>query len=188
MFGHFLSDVPSVLLDYYTAGTMVTQHLLDAGHKQIALFTRENYQGDLIPGLNWASRDFWRGYGDTLDKGGMSQAVVSFKAEGIGPYMAAESLLTHSSKPTGVVCCNDWATSALLQYADGHPDHVPANFAMAVFGRCDSIFPRRWPVTVFPALVEQIGAAAAETAFQLVQKETVEDVALPPGPGHIIQK
>jgi DNA-binding LacI/PurR family transcriptional regulator len=188
VFGRFLSGVPSVRLDYYAAGVTATQHMINAGHKRIALFTRDNYQGEIVPGLNWAAKDFWRGYCDTLAKSGLKEAVVAYEPETTGAYASAKDVLTHPLRPTAVVCSNDWAASALLQYADRNHDDVPTGFAMALFGGGNSILPREWPVTVFPAPVEQIGAVAAESAFQLIQKETVEEVALPPGKPIVIQK
>jgi LacI family transcriptional regulator len=188
VFGRFLSDVPSVRLDFYAAGCAATQHLIDAGHKRIALFTRDNYQGETVPGLNWAAKDFWRGYTDTIAKAGLKEAVVAYQPQATGAYASAKDVLKHPSHPTAVVCSNDWAASALLQYADRNHDDVPNGFALSIFGRGDSILPREWPVTVFRAPVEQLGAMAAESAFHLIQKDSVEDVALPPEKPIIIQK
>jgi DNA-binding LacI/PurR family transcriptional regulator len=196
VFGRFLKHVPSVRLDFYAAGCAATKHLISTGHEHIALFTRDNYQGDTVPGLNWGARDFWRGYIDTVVQAGLQQTVVAYQPQSAGltsgtatrastelfkgAFASARNLLKHPSRPSAVICGNDWAASALLQYADRHPGDVPDRFALAVFGRGDSILPREWPVTLFRAPVEQLGAMAGLSAFRAINKETVDDVALPP--------
>jgi DNA-binding LacI/PurR family transcriptional regulator len=119
---------------------------------------------------------------------GHKDAVVTYRPEPVAAYLAAKDVLTHPTRPTAVVCLSDWAASALLQYADRNQDNVPNGFALAVFGEGNSILPREWPVTVFPAPVERLGAVAAESAFQLVQKESVDDAALAPDEPVVIQK
>jgi LacI family transcriptional regulator len=180
VFGRFLSDAPSVRLDYFAAACQATRHLIDAGHQRIALFTRDNYKGDTLPGLNWAAQDFWRGYCETMAQAGLAEIVVAYSPAVPGGYASAKELLTHPSRPTAAVCANDRAASALLQYADRNQQMIPADFELAVFGGGDSILPGHWPVTLFPAPVEKVGAAAAETAFQLISKEPAQDIALPP--------
>lgn len=180
LFGRFLDGAPSVRLDYYTAGITATRHLMQQGHERIALLIRDKYQGDRVPGLNWAEHDFWRGYCDALKEKGLLEAVVAYPSTDLGPYQASENVLGHSSEPTAVVCCASRGATALLQYADRNIRQVPRRFAVSVFGRNEGMIPREWPVTVFPAPVEKLGAAAAETAFKLIQKEPAEDVALPP--------
>ncbi len=180
VFGQFLTGVPSIRLDFYAAGVEATQHLIDKGHKKIALFSRDNFQGDLIPGLNWAARDFYRGYCQAVEDAGLSEITVYHKAAPMDAYAAAKDVLNHPAKPTAMVCASAINASAFLQYTDRHHRQVPAGFEVAVFGGSESLFPRNIEVTVFPAPVEKLGAVAAETAFQLIQKESVEDVALAP--------
>jgi DNA-binding LacI/PurR family transcriptional regulator len=180
VFGRFVEGVPSVRLDYYAAGQAATNSLIRDGHKKIALLTRDKYKGDRVPGLNWAANDFWRGYCDAMKKAGLAEAVVAHQATELGPYTAAADALNHTSKPTAIVCSSIRGATSLLQYADRHFQQVPKGFAVAAFGRGEALLPREWPVTIFPAPVEKIGAAAAETAFKLIHKEPAEDTALPP--------
>jgi LacI family transcriptional regulator len=180
VFGRFLPGVPSVRLDYFAAGLTATRHLIDNGHERIALFIRDKYRGDRVPGLNWAANDFWRGYCQAVKDAGLPEVVVVHDPAALGPYMAAKDVLSHSSKPTAVVCSGGRGAAALLQYADRNYRQVPKGFAVSVFGDVEPIVPREWPVTVFPAPVEKVGAAAAEMAFRLIQKEPTEDIALAP--------
>jgi DNA-binding LacI/PurR family transcriptional regulator len=181
VFGRFLEGVPSVRLDYYAAGLAATNRMIQDGHKRITLFTRDKYKGDRVPGLNWAANDFWRGYCDAVKKAGLAEAVVAHPTTSdLGPFLAAKEVLNHSSKPTAVVCSSIRGATSLLQYADRNYKEVPKGFAISAFGRGEAMLPREWPVTIFPAPVEKIGAAAAEMAFKLIHKESAEDVALPP--------
>jgi DNA-binding LacI/PurR family transcriptional regulator len=180
VFGRFLPGVPSVRLDYFAAGLAATRHLITAGHKRIALFIRDQFEGDRVPGLNWAAHDFWRGYCQAVGDAGLAQAIVAHDPADLGPYIAAKEVFNHGSRPTAVVCYGGRSAAAILQYADRNHREVPRGFAVSVFGGVEPIVPREWPVTVFPAPVEKIGAAAAEMAFKLIQKEPAEDIALAP--------
>jgi DNA-binding LacI/PurR family transcriptional regulator len=188
VFGQFLTGVPSVRLDFYAAGHEATQHLIDAGHKKIALYTRDNYQGDVVPGLNWAARDYWQGYCKAISDAGLEEIIVEYLSTPLGAYSHTKDLLNHPSHPTAVICASTGVASAVLQYANRHHKQVPDGFELAVFGRGDSMYPHEWPVTVFPSPVEKLGAVAAETAFHLIQKESVEDVALAPEKPIVMQK
>jgi DNA-binding LacI/PurR family transcriptional regulator len=187
VFGQFLTGVPSVRLDFLAAGIEATQHLIDKGHKKIALYSRDNFQGDVIPGLNWAARDFWRGYCEAIKKAGLAEVIIYHKPGPMDAYTSAKDVFSHLSHPTAVVCSSGGNASALLQYADRHHNQVPEGFELAVFGGGDALLPRDIPVTLFPAPVEKVGAAAADAAFQLIQKELVEDVALPPDKPVLLQ-
>jgi DNA-binding LacI/PurR family transcriptional regulator len=187
VFGQFLTGVPSVRLDFYAAGVEATTHLIANGHKKIALFTRDNFLGDTIPGLNWAARDFWRGYCDALKEAGLEKIFVAHKPTVRDAFDMAKAVLNHPSHPTAMVCANALSSSAFLQYIDRNHRQVPKGFEIAVFGRDEWIYPREWPVSVFPAPVEKLGGVAAETAFQLIQKESVVDVALAPEKPVVIQ-
>jgi len=180
VFGRFLPGVPSVRLDYFAAGLAATRHLITAGHKRIALFIRDQFEGNRVPGLNWAANDFWRGYCQAVGDAGSPEIVIVHPPAALGPYIAAREILSHGSKPTAVVCYGARGAAAMLQYFDRHHREVPIGFAVSVFGDVEPIMPREWPVTVFPAPVEKVGAAAAEMAFRLIQKETVQDIAFPP--------
>jgi DNA-binding LacI/PurR family transcriptional regulator len=189
VFGRFVEGTPSVRMDYYAAGLIATRRMIEQGHQRIALFTRDQYKIDRVPGLNWAANDFWRGYCDAINQASLEQAVVTFEAgSAVGPYLASGRVLNHPAKPTAVVCASGRTAAALLQYADRNEQEVPKGFEVSAFGRSEAILPREWPVTLFRAPVEKVGAAAAETAFKLINKESAEDVTLPPEEPIVIRR
>jgi LacI family transcriptional regulator len=95
-------DFPYVDEDSYTGVKLLTQHLIDLGHKRIGYIAAPS--GLLFCHLRAC------GYRDTLEQNGLPVDESLFIHGDLtqrGGFQAAEELLSHPSAPTAIIACND---------------------------------------------------------------------------------
>jgi DNA-binding LacI/PurR family transcriptional regulator len=105
LIGTAKAGVPGVTIDDVQAGRTATQHLLNLGHRRIAIIS-----GNLIDAPFTAEHDRFRGYRETMEEAGLAidplmEAFGYFTVAGGEQAMTA--LLTHRERPTAVFAMSD---------------------------------------------------------------------------------
>jgi DNA-binding LacI/PurR family transcriptional regulator len=190
VFGRFVDGAPRVTVDYHAGAAAAVRLLIAKGHKKIALFTHADYRrAEQGLGLFWTAYEHWRGYAQALAEAGLEEIPVPYKLRKDRPregatyftaYEHAAALFSHPAKPTAVVCYRGSATEALLQYANAHPNAVPAGFGLAVFDRVRPVVTQQIDLHVLPLPTERVGQAAAQILMDLIAGRETENVAMGP--------
>ncbi len=164
------TSAPSVVVDEKALGRLVTQHLIDLGHRHIGFLHEPR-----------TARDSWRrvlGYRDALQKAGIEidDELIVETHSSIGDIVensraAAARLLAINPRPTAVVAFNDLIGIATIQAARERGLRVPED--VSVIG-IDDIEAGRYiepPLTTVPFPSRELGRAAVTLLFELLEGE-----------------
>lgn len=162
--------------DNVAVGHAATQHLLDRGHRRIALI---NGPSDLVVSL-----DRREGYAQALSAAGLSPDAALMQDGGFtreGGYHAMLRLLDQTDPPTGVFCTDDTMAVGALQACGERQAAVPGRVALV--GVNDDplaahVYP---PLTTVRIPVFELGATAARTLVDMLSGEltAVRQIILP---------
>jgi LacI family repressor for deo operon, udp, cdd, tsx, nupC, and nupG len=176
--GGSLGSYPSVRIDDVEVGRRAVRHLLELGHRTIAMIRTQDHEG-----LVWAAdRRRCRGYREALIEAGVEvsdRLVVTREWGPDGGAQAMDELLALDDPPTAVFAYSDEVAIGALTSLRRAGVQVPGR--MSVIGVDDH------PMSVFSDLttmrqpVEQQGAVAAQLAVALLNGTTTleADVTLP---------
>jgi LacI family transcriptional regulator len=159
------SDIPSIDVDNMRGASLATRHLLDLGHRRIALITNSSLDYT-------AASDRLDGYRQTLASAGISYDPDIVRYGNFTPasgFETMESLLASPRRPTAVFIASDTVALGALQAAHLYGLRVPEDLAVVGF---DDI-----PLAEFiePALTtvrlpaQALGYGAAEQLIQLIE-------------------
>jgi LacI family transcriptional regulator len=127
----FHASLPSVVVDDMAGGEMATRHLIELGHRRIALI------GDTPPEFrfDW-SRDRTRGYQRALERAGI-QLRPEYVREGTGSLHVARSiaieLLSLAERPTAIFAASDTQALGALEAARSLGVRVPEDLSVVGF-------------------------------------------------------
>ncbi|HLG77635.1 MAG TPA: substrate-binding domain-containing protein, partial [Ktedonobacteraceae bacterium] len=93
-------DIPQVSVDFYRAGQLAAQHLLDLGHRKLGVIFDEPQQTLRLEGF----LSILQAAQITLPPG-MKQVSSSTLESG---YRAAQNLLAQAERPTAIFATTDW--------------------------------------------------------------------------------
>ena len=163
--GGSLRDYPHVMVDDLEAGCTATQHLVDLGHRRIAMIRTSDTDG-----TTWSAdvlrRQAWR---ETLESAGLDAAdellVTESYAVGAGAR-AMERLLALPEPPTAVFAYSDELAFAAIAHARSVGVRVPEE--LSVVGVDGHPLGELLGVTTVDQDVAAQGRVAAELAIRLV--------------------
>lgn len=121
-------EVDTVLVDNRQGGKLVTQHLIELGHRRIACLTGPSH---LTPSAQRVT-----GYREALAEAGLAVDESLILRGDFHPgqgYAAARSLLERADPPTALFACNDLMALAALRAAAECGRSVPGSLAVAGF-------------------------------------------------------
>lgn len=183
----------SVLLDDRPGARAAAQHLLDLGHRRIALLTTAHGQPPgPVPdaahaGVGYVSRERVEGWMSALGPAGADVVAVNLDDNLEEDALeAARTTLTLPDRPTGVLCFSDVVAWAVVRVAHELGLSVPGD--VSVVGYDDSVLAR----TVTPALttvrqdLDAKGRAAARAIERVVATPGAPPPARPPAPEHVV--
>jgi LacI family transcriptional regulator len=119
VFGQFLPGVAKVNIDNTRAGALATRHLIELGHRRIALLTHSRYQNSQFHTDAWEQS---QGYHAEMKEAGLQPLVVAREIDFISPsphsFMQAgddglSALLALPDPPTAVICYGDYMAYGL---------------------------------------------------------------------------
>ncbi|WP_231954433.1 LacI family DNA-binding transcriptional regulator [Actinoplanes derwentensis] len=162
-------DVPSVGATNWSGGIVATQHLLDLGHRDIAVISGplDRLSGRArLEGARAALDSAGVGLDDRLVRLGL----FSF-ADGLEH---GEDLLTRPDRPTAVLCGNDLQALGVYEAARRHGLRIPEDLSVIGF---DDIPNAQWcgpPLTTVRQPLADMGAAAGAMVLALAAGQRPE--------------
>ncbi|MGP3966098.1 LacI family DNA-binding transcriptional regulator [Streptomyces sp. 6N223] len=161
-------DSPSVGANNWNGGLAATRHLLQLGHRRVAVITGPEHA--------LSSRARLDGYRAAMDMAGVPVdpelvRVGDFRI-GSGRERAGE-LLRLPDPPTAVFACNDALALGAYQAADDAGLRVPDDLSVVGF---DDLDPARWtipPLTTIRHPLTEMAAAAAAMVVSLSRGESL---------------
>ncbi|MEO3755401.1 LacI family DNA-binding transcriptional regulator [Streptomyces sp. B6B3] len=162
-------ECPSVGASNWSGGMSATRHLLQLGHRRVAVVAGPPYA--------LASRARLDGYRAAMDIGGAPVdetlvRVAGFRVEdGIA---ATRELLRLPEPPTAVFACNDGAALGVYRAAAEAGLRVPRDLSVVGF---DDLFPSNWltpPLTTVRQPLAAMAASAAAMAVALARGDDLD--------------
>jgi LacI family transcriptional regulator len=114
--------LPMVDIDFYLAGKLATQHLLDCGHRRIATVLELAVQQTRLAGY----QDTLTAAGLSLDPDYIRAGDSSFESG----YRAAQELLSLPAPPTAIFAGNDWMALGAIEAIASHGLRVPEDLSI----------------------------------------------------------
>ncbi|MGV8026607.1 MAG: substrate-binding domain-containing protein [Anaerolineaceae bacterium] len=159
----------SVLLDGKGSGLKGTQHLIEHGHKKIAMLT-----GNLsIPTLHAV----YLGYQEALEKNGLSldtRIVVDVKEFSYqAGYLATQQLIENHLLPSAIFAAGDMLAIGCMKALREHAIHVPDDVAIVGYNDidvCGFVTPSLTSITI---PMEKMGEESAKLLLALMNKQDI---------------
>jgi DNA-binding LacI/PurR family transcriptional regulator len=157
-----VKDIPQVSVDFRTAGRLAAQHLLDLGHRRLAIIVDEPQQTLRLEGF----RSILQTAGILLE-GEMIQQGHSTLESG---YAAAQRLLALPARPTAIFATTDWMALGAIEAALDAGLRVPQD--LSVIGLDDIVVSAhiRPPLTTVAVPKFQLAKEATELLFGLIDE------------------
>jgi len=163
------AGVPYVAIDDEAAGEDATRHLLDLGHREIAVIT-----GDMASA---SSQKRLEGFRAAMTEAGLTagdERIVFADYSTEGGAAATRELLLRRDRPTAIFCFSDEIAIGCMHALRGQGFAVPRD--MSVIGIDDIEFARyaNPPLTTVAQPTEEIGACCARILFDIMDGEPPE--------------
>ncbi|MEP9383757.1 LacI family DNA-binding transcriptional regulator [Nocardioides sp. KR10-350] len=164
------TGLPTVDSDNLKGGRLATEHLLDLGHRRIAMLTgRPDLQSSRSREQGF--REAHRAAGVPLDE--------SLLCEGdYKPEVAAETaraLLSRPDRPTAVFAANDGTAIATIQVAAELGLGVPGDLSVVGFDNIPEAAVRTPPLTTVEQPIREMGQRALQLLVHLIREESVDE-------------
>jgi DNA-binding LacI/PurR family transcriptional regulator len=164
-----IAGIPSINIDDRVGARAAAQHLVDLGHRHIAIVTA-NVAGPVgivadplkAAGVANVARQRMLGWLDALDAAGITPTVVQYQRSGEATGRDAAALLLASDRPpTAILCFSDATAYGVVQVALDMGRAVPRD--LSVVGFDDNPLAGRMhpPLTTVRQDVDAKGRAAA---------------------------
>lgn len=163
------TDLPFVDVDNVGGALHATQHLIDLGHRRIALITNANL-------AYTASADRLSGYRRALESNGLTYEPALVAYGDFTPQsgaLAAECLLQQWPLPTAIFVASDTVALGALKAIRQHGLRVPQDIALVGFDDVplsEFVDP---PLTTIRLPAFGLGWGAADLLIRLIQGESV---------------
>ncbi|SFG39222.1 transcriptional regulator, LacI family [Planifilum fulgidum] len=157
-----------VIVDNFRGGYLATRHLIDLGHRNIALFTEP---------LNIVtSSERLRGYAEALQEAGIPYRPEWVRPGGFGVesgYRLAEALLrdSHDPMPTAVFAANDQLAIGAIQAFKEAGHSIPEDISVVGFDNtilCTIVDP---PLTTVAQPMYDMGVKVVNLLIEAIQNE-----------------
>jgi LacI family transcriptional regulator len=160
-----LVAVETVVVDDYAGGCLAANHLIQLGHKEIAILA-ENQKVS-------SSRERMRGFRQTIAKAGLTfnekwLKICDYKVED-GKRNALELLLKEESRPSAIFSCNDLLAVGALQAAKELQINVPSELSIISFDNTILASVTNPTLTTIAQPMEQMGKLAVDLIVEQVK-------------------
>jgi LacI family transcriptional regulator len=163
------SSLPTVESDNLRGAQLATEHLLELGHRRIAMVTgRADLQSAQL-------RE--QGYRSALAAAGMPIDETLIEVGDYEPTPsadAARSLLTLAERPTAIFAANDVSAIATVGVADELGLRVPDDLSVVGFDNIPESALCTPPLTTVDQRIRQMGHHALELLVKLIRGDSVE--------------
>jgi LacI family repressor for deo operon, udp, cdd, tsx, nupC, and nupG len=159
--------IPYVAIDDIAAGMDATRHLIDFGHRDIAVIT-----GDMN---STSSRDRLEGFRGAMSQSGLraNEDLIAYSDYSLhGGETAVETLLLQKNRPSAIFCFSDEIAMGCMYALRRHNFSVPDDISVIGF---DDIPIARYvspPLTTIAQPTEEIGSICATLLLDLIDGKT----------------
>lgn len=161
------ADAPVLNFDNYGGARALTEHLLELGHRRIALIKGS-------PNA-WDAKERARGYRAAMaEAGAVNTADLEFEGEytQAAGYAAAQAVLRTEPRPTAIVAANDYCAAGALSALNEAGVAVPSEMAIVGFDDVTSARYMLPALTTVRVPIREIGyRAIQEVVAQVDGKE-----------------
>jgi DNA-binding LacI/PurR family transcriptional regulator len=186
VFGQFLPGVAKVNIDNARAGALATRHLIELGHRRIALLTHSRYQDSQFHADAWEQS---QGYHAEIEEAGLQPLVEAREIDFVNPtaanfmqagHDALPSLLAMPGPPTAVVCYSDYFAYGLNRACRIQGTRVPDDLSIA--GNLDLLLSNvvNPPLTTARPRFFEIGRLVGTGLLKTIEGATLTDQLVAP--------
>lgn len=160
---------PRVHLDNRAAARVMTEHLVQLGHRRIGMIKG--------PRLSPLTRDRLRGYQEALEDAGIppdEELLCPGDFSLASGYRAVASLLEHRQRPTAIFCENDEMAIGAIKRLKEAGLRIPEDISVAGF---DDISFARYsdpPITTIAQPAEDFGREAVSLLVSMIEGNDVQ--------------
>jgi DNA-binding LacI/PurR family transcriptional regulator len=159
-----LVAVETVVVDDYAGGCMAANHLLQLGHKDIAILAESQKVS--------SSRERMRGFRQTMADSGLTfnekwLKICDYKIED-GKKNALE-LLQGNNRPSAIFACNDLLAVGALQAAKALQINVPSELSIISFDNTILASVTNPPLTTIAQPMEEMGKLAVNLIVEHIK-------------------
>lgn len=150
-------DVDAVLTDHAVGMTQATEHLIDLGHRRIALITGGP---DIRPG-----RERVRGFLEAFRKRGLPVPQDLLRANNLSAdygFREASALLQGRERPTAIIAAGNRTLTGVLRAIQQQGVSVPGDVSLIACDQTDLARLYPGPITLIDRDIEEIGRTAAQ--------------------------
>lgn len=154
--------------DNFQGIRLIIRHLLDLGHRRIA------YLGNVYGGLTDTERA--RGFVDVLTSAGfppdpcLIHPVMGDNPE--GGFLGAQYLLSLPSRPTAIVCYNDYMAMGVYRAVLQAGFQIPQDISVTGFDDIDMAAYLQPPLTTLHQYKYDLGAGAASMMLEILAQRS----------------
>ena len=166
-----VSDFPFIDVDSQQGIALLTEHLIEQGHRDI---------GIILPPEDAAFTPYrLAGYRQTIEKHGIAfhdDLITYADLTYEGGLEAAETLLQRNPKPTAIIGSNDWMALSAITVAKQHGYVVGETFAVAGYDDIPVSSHANPPLTTIHQPIYDIGKQLTRELIQIINQNdpTVE--------------
>jgi LacI family repressor for deo operon, udp, cdd, tsx, nupC, and nupG len=164
-------EIPFVAIDDVQAAIDATMHLIDYGHRDIAVIT-----GDIE---STSSRDRLKGFRTAMSRSGLhpdENLVINSDYTLEGGETAAESLLLQKNRPTAIFCFSDEIALGCKHTLMQHGFNIPGDISVIGFDNIQFAKYFSPPLTTIAQPTEEIGARCATILLDLLDGKKPENL------------
>ncbi|MQA09302.1 MAG: substrate-binding domain-containing protein [Pseudonocardiaceae bacterium] len=169
------AEYPSVTCDDYLGGRMLAEHLLELGHRDVAVIAGEPYASTGI--------DRTAGFVDGYAEAGVeiqAEKMVHSRFDARGGHLAADQLLETGAAPSAIFAVNDFAAIGAFGALRDHGLRVGVDVAVAGFNDTPLAVELPVPLTTVRSPMHEMGRRGIELLARLLGGEEVVSERLRP--------
>lgn len=162
-------EVPWVGSQNRAGARSIAQHVLDAGHRQIAIIGG--------PTALWSAEQRLAGHREAIASAGIdpdSAPVIPGDYRQDSGYEAAREFLSRplTDRPTAILCANDLMAFGVLRYCRDHGLRIPEDVSLTGFDDIPAAALIDPPLTTVRQAAREMGQMAVELLLKRVRNET----------------
>jgi LacI family repressor for deo operon, udp, cdd, tsx, nupC, and nupG len=157
------TGIPKVLIDNTGAARMAVNHLIELGHRRIAIITGEM--------ASPSARERLKGYKQALGEAGIAVESAYIQYGNYCPeagISCAHRLLQLANRPTAIFCCDDEMAIGAMQAARSCGLAVPDRLSLVGFDDIWAAEHQNPSLTTIRQPVEQIGRVSMRVLYGLI--------------------
>ncbi|WP_236908368.1 LacI family DNA-binding transcriptional regulator [Clostridium sp. Cult3] len=165
-------NLPSVSIDNYEAGTMMTRYLLELGHQNILYITSNEDQSGSVEEYKI------KGYKNAMRESGKDELILSTEDCTIEDgYNVGDTLrrLMEQKGVTATFCCQDEIAIGLINYCYDNNIKVPEDISICGYGDTKIASVYRPGLTTIKEPYYDIGAVAIRRIIKELEGEKIEE-------------